>query len=231
MAGRLIRTQNGGGWSRVTTRTTAGATLALRDWLEALRPQLAARLGLSVAELPRPVVAEPERDPRIRRVTRLRSAWLSSVPAQPSERTPEQAAVALLADLLEWHRRENKPAWWRYIYVRTLSSSDLVNEPDALGLLSDGEIVGSVKKSVLRRFSFPLRSISSARCPRPRIRSQAGGPLGTLLRQITPYALLIDPTPSLTREPINSTRRLSTNSTEPHFQCQCSLTGAYTSCY
>jgi uncharacterized protein len=131
------------------------ATLALRDWLETLRPQLAARLGLSLADLPRPVVAEPERDGEDSEVTRLRSALLSSVPARPSERTPQQVAVALLADLLEWHRRENKPAWWRYFYVRTLSSSDLVNEPDALGLLSGGAVVGSVKRSALRQFSFP----------------------------------------------------------------------------
>ncbi|MGH3304695.1 MAG: hypothetical protein ACRDOK_24085 [Streptosporangiaceae bacterium] len=61
---------------------------------------------------------------------RLRAALLSSVPARPTARTPEEAAVAVLADLLEWHRRENKPAWWRYFYVRTLSSEDLVSEPD-----------------------------------------------------------------------------------------------------
>jgi predicted RecB family nuclease len=131
------------------------ATLALRNWLEERRPELAARLGLDLAELPRPVVAEPDRDREDSEITRLRSALLSSVPAQPSERTLEQAAVALLADLLEWHRRENKPAWWRYFYVRTLSSSDLVAEPDALGLLSGGEVVGAVKRSVLRQFSFP----------------------------------------------------------------------------
>jgi predicted RecB family nuclease len=132
------------------------ATLALRDWLETLRLELAAQLGPgSAAELPRPVVAEPDREAGDSEVTRLRSALLSSVPAQPSSRTPGQAAVALLADLLEWHRRENKPAWWRYFYVRTLSSDDLVFEPDALGLLSGGAVVGSVKRSVLRRFSFP----------------------------------------------------------------------------
>jgi predicted RecB family nuclease len=132
------------------------ATLALRDWLESLRAELAALLGLaSLAELPRPVVLEPDRDPEDSEAAQLRTALLSSVPARPSARTAGQAAAALLADLLEWHRRENKPAWWRYFYVRTLSSLDLVDEPDALGLLSGGEVVGSVKKSVLRRFSFP----------------------------------------------------------------------------
>ncbi len=131
------------------------ATLALRDWLESLRPSLAARLGVGLAELPRPVAEEPPPEGEDSEVTLLRSALLASVPAQPASRTPEQAAVALLADLLEWHRRENKPAWWRYFHVRMLSSSDLVAEPDALGLLAGGEVVGSVKRSVLRQFSFP----------------------------------------------------------------------------
>jgi uncharacterized protein len=131
------------------------ATLALRDWLESLRPELAAQLGLDLADLPRPVVPESDADPEDSEVTRLREALMSSVPAQPSSRTPEEAARALLADLLEWHRRENKPQWWRYFYVRTLSPEDLVGEPDALGLLTAGADVGTVKKSVLRRFSFP----------------------------------------------------------------------------
>ena len=128
------------------------ATLALRNWLEARRPELAALLG---CEVPRPVVPESEEDREDSEVTRLRSALLASLPAQPSSWTAEQKAVALLADLLEWHRRENKPQWWRYFYVRTLSSEDLVSEPDALGLLTGGEIAGTVKRSVLRRFTFP----------------------------------------------------------------------------
>jgi len=47
----------------------------------------------------------------------------------------------LLADLLDWHRREDKPAWWRYFYLRGLSCSELTGEPDALGELTGGEIV------------------------------------------------------------------------------------------
>jgi predicted RecB family nuclease len=132
------------------------ATLALGDWLESLRPELASQLGLaSAAELPRPVVAEPDRETVDSEVTRLRSALLSAVPARPTARTPEQAAFALLADLLEWHRRENKPAWWRYFYVRTLSSEDLVAEPDALGSLSAAVGAGVQKRSLLWRLSFP----------------------------------------------------------------------------
>ncbi|HEY4464763.1 MAG TPA: AAA domain-containing protein, partial [Streptosporangiaceae bacterium] len=128
------------------------ATLVLRDWLEERRAELAGRLG---AGLPRPVaIEEPEaaEDPEI---TRIRAALVADVPPDESARTAEQKARALLADLLDWHRREAKPAWWRYFSVRTLSAAELIGEPDALGGLEGGHIVGRVKKSVVRRFSFP----------------------------------------------------------------------------
>jgi RNase_H superfamily len=114
------------------------ATLALRDWLEERRAELAERLR---EDLPRPVgVEEPEstEDPE---VTRIRSALLAGMPADVSERTGEQKAKVLLADLLDWHRREAKPAWWRYFQVRTLSALELIDEPDALGGLTCGEVV------------------------------------------------------------------------------------------
>ena len=128
------------------------ATLALRDWLEQMRAELAGRLG---ADLPRPAaVAEPEltEDPEL---TRIRSALLAGLPADGSAPTQEQKAKALLADLLDWHRRDAKPQWWRYFYVRTLSAAELIGEPDALGGLTGGDVVGQVKRSVVRRFLFP----------------------------------------------------------------------------
>jgi RNase_H superfamily len=94
------------------------ATLALRDWLEDRRRDLAERTG---EQLPRPFVDEPVRAPEDPEVTRIRSALLAGVPASADGRTEEQRARGLLADLLDWHRREDKPAWRRYFYVRTLS--------------------------------------------------------------------------------------------------------------
>ena len=126
------------------------ATLALRDWLEDRRLDLAERTG---EQLPRPFVDEPVRAPEDPEVTRIRSALLAGVSA--SAWTDEERARVLLADLLDWHRREDKPAWWRYFYVRELSPAELIGEPDALGGLTGGEIVDQVKKSVVRRFSFP----------------------------------------------------------------------------
>ena len=138
------------------------ATLALRDWLEGRRAELAERLG---EELPRPVFAEKPGAAEDPETARIRSALLAGVSAETSgaiawdvsAETPEGQARALLADLLDWHRREDKPAWWRYFYLRTLSPAELTGEPDALGGLSGGEVVGQVKKSVVRRFRFPAQ--------------------------------------------------------------------------
>ena len=128
------------------------ATLALRDWLEQRRADLAGRLG---EELPRPAAVEEPESTEDPEVTRIRSALLAGLPADVPERTGEQNAKALLADLLDWHRREAKPAWWRYFQVRTLSAPELVDEPDALGGLTGGDVVDQVKRSVVRRFAFP----------------------------------------------------------------------------
>ena len=102
------------------------AALALRDWLEGRRAELAERLG---EELPRPVFAEKPGAAEDPELARIRSALLAGVSAE----TPEGQARALLADLIDWHRREDKPAWWRYFYLRTLSPAELTGEPDALG--------------------------------------------------------------------------------------------------
>jgi hypothetical protein len=130
------------------------SALALRDWLEELTRGTghAAWARTFRAPLPRRRRRSTE-DPE---VTRISSALMAGIPADPVRRArSEEKAKALLADLLDWHRREAKPAWWRYFYVRTLSVTDLIGEPDALGGLAGGEIVGEVKKSVVRRFSFP----------------------------------------------------------------------------
>jgi uncharacterized protein len=128
------------------------ATLALRDWLEDRRAELAGRLG---EDLPRPVFEEKPGPPEDPEVARIRSALLAGVPAETSQWTDSERARVLLSDLLDWHRREDKPAWWRYFHVRTLSPAELIGEPDALGGLTGGEVVGQVKKSVVRRFFFP----------------------------------------------------------------------------
>src|SRR5262249_54899701 len=42
-----------------------------------------------------------------------------------------------------------------YFYLRTLSPDELIGEPDAIGGLTGGDVVGQMKRSIVRRFWFP----------------------------------------------------------------------------
>ena len=105
--------------------------------------------------LPRPAAVEEVRVTEDPELARIRDELLADVPDDPSARSAEQNAKALLADLLDWHRREDKPGWWRYFYLRTLGPAELIGESDALGGLTGGDIVEELKRSVVRRFFFP----------------------------------------------------------------------------
>jgi uncharacterized protein len=127
------------------------ATVALRDWLETLRLKLEATIG----PLARPVPPDEPAVTTDAEILHLKRQLTDGLPEEADDRSDPEAAKALLADLLEWHRREAKPAWWRFFRLRELSSAELVDEPDAIGALSGGEEVGVEKRSVVRRFRFP----------------------------------------------------------------------------
>ncbi len=133
------------------------ATVALREWLECRRSELAQRIGSDISDLPRPVAPDPGESKVDPDLARLKAALWEDVPEEPSARTHDQNARVLVADLLEWHKREAKPGWWRYFRLREMSSLELLAEPDALGELSGGEVVGKEKRSIVRRFSFPAQ--------------------------------------------------------------------------
>ena len=131
------------------------STLALRDWLEERRGEFQTRFGIAP---PRPAPPAPAQqvavDPA---VAELRAALLEGIPGDPAARTREQGARALVADLLEYYRREHRPGWWRHFHLRELSEDELLEEPDAIAGL---EFVGQgnkVKRSTEFRYRFPAQ--------------------------------------------------------------------------
>lgn len=128
------------------------ATLALRDWLEVRRADLARLLG---DEVPRPVSPEPLADPIAPELKALRTDLLDGIPDAPEDRTPEEEARVLMADLLEYHRREEKPAWWRYFHLLGLADDELMEEADAIAGIEFVRDAGPLKKSRLFEYRFP----------------------------------------------------------------------------
>src|SRR5690606_26618593 len=70
-------------------------------------------------------------------------------------RTPAQQAYALLADLLEWHRREDRAEWWEYFRVRALALDELTDEPATLGGLRDPQLLRREANSGVWRYHLP----------------------------------------------------------------------------
>lgn len=133
------------------------STASLRRWLEQLR-QAECKRGV---EIPRPSGqddAAPENvSERQARVQAVVAVLQEGIPADEQERSPEQAARWLLSNLLDWHRREDKVAYWEKYRLRDLGDEELQDERAAVsGLTLVREISPTGRKKLpLHEYSFP----------------------------------------------------------------------------
>jgi uncharacterized protein len=127
------------------------ATLELRDWLLAQRPAAEEQFGVEIPFRPRPDAREPEEDEgELSETERLREALLAGA-EEGDERW-------LLAQLLEYHRREARPGWWWYFRRREMTDEDLVEDNEAIGCLTwDGGEPEPDKGSLRYSFTFPVQ--------------------------------------------------------------------------
>ena len=130
------------------------STLSLRDWLEGERRQQ----ELAGHALLRPDVSDgvpaEALSERQQQSAALSEALLSGVAADPQMRSTEETARFLLANLLDWHRRESKADWWEYFRLKDLTDEELLDERSALsGLELDGtvEVQGKIRTD---RYNF-----------------------------------------------------------------------------
>jgi len=131
------------------------STLRLRDWLEELRTGLIK----SGVEVPRsaPASAEPEKEQaeKLKEVRALMERLMAGVPEPPDQQTAEQHGRWLLAQMLEYHRREKKSMWWRYFNWLGMNEDDLIADGSALGGLEYLDVVRKEKQSLVHRYRFP----------------------------------------------------------------------------
>ena len=149
----------------------------LRKWLEDRRLELEAKTGTA---LQRPILEEAKEEelsPQIREVRALMERLTSGLPADETEWSSEQRARWLLAQMLEYHRREDKSAWWEYFRQCDLTDDELVEDKNALGGLKYVGQVGQVKRSIVHRYSFPPQDHSIDRAFQvhdPKTKASAG---------------------------------------------------------
>ena len=131
------------------------ATRHLRDWLELLRQQMVYS-GVDVPR-PEPLQGLPSDDLSdwLAKIEMLVAGLTQGVSADEAERTEQQQAVWVLAQLLEWHRREDKVIWWEYFRLSALPADDLLDERAGLAGLTFVEKVGGTDKCPIHRYCFP----------------------------------------------------------------------------
>jgi uncharacterized protein len=136
-------------------RDDVRSNLALRDWLESLRQKAAHQHGLAV---PRPEPRDAEPNPELSaheaRVEALAARLTAGVPEE--NRTDDEQARWLLAQLLSWHRRESKSFFWLYYHLMNdLTDADRIDAREPLaGLVYEG-VADEVKQSLVHRYRFP----------------------------------------------------------------------------
>jgi len=131
------------------------STFLLRRWLEERRLEAEEQFG---APLPRPIPRSSEASEaasaRAEETERRVVALTRDVPADPAERSADQQARWLLAQLLDWHRREDKPQWWTYFSLINKSPEDLVASREALGDLSFERVLRQEPRSNIYRYRY-----------------------------------------------------------------------------
>jgi predicted RecB family nuclease len=130
------------------------STAYLRDWLENERAILLSS-GLDVPRLPDKSGDPSEKlQERLDRTAVLTTQLSEGVPADPAARTREQAALWLLAQLLSWHRREEKRAWQDGYRFAEMNDQDLLDERVGLTRLCFLKTVDAGKQVPTDRYSF-----------------------------------------------------------------------------
>jgi len=118
------------------------ATLALRDWLVAHRPD-----GTPWAQA---VAAEAHDDVGAGEREALRQALVAD--SEPG--TPRWLA----GELLEYHRREARPAWWWFFQRRDhMTVEELVDDAESIGRLAPSGRPRADKRSTLHTLTFPAQ--------------------------------------------------------------------------
>jgi predicted RecB family nuclease len=132
------------------------STQLLRDWLEVRRQEYASRFG-GLPSRPTPASGIPAEslNAEISENDDLKQALgeIGREGSPPGD--PDSAARLLLADLLDWHRREDKPAWWEYFHrIYDCVEEDLYEDTEAIsGLEYLGESRRE-KKSTVHQYRF-----------------------------------------------------------------------------
>lgn len=137
------------------------ATHALHNWLESVRTDLNSK-GNTIE---RPELKTGDATENVEELlTRARSLFeglTESLPPDRDQWTVHHKAQWLLANQIDYFRREAKSAWWEFFRLHRMGYDDLLSERKGIAGL---KFVGDVKppprvRSAIHRYSFPPQEV------------------------------------------------------------------------
>ncbi len=165
------------------------STLSLRNWMEELR-QKTIDAGF---EIPRPEIKDGVASENItaqrERIRPIYDKLMLGLPIEKSARNNEQQARWLLAQMLDWYRREEKSYWWEFYRFKQLTDEDMLDEKAGIGYLSFTGNRTPVQRSVIDRYRFPMQETEIK--VGDRLKSESGQDIGTV-ESIDTSGLTID---------------------------------------
>jgi predicted RecB family nuclease len=125
------------------------STMLLRDWLLSLRP-VSTPWYTGTPDKPE----DPKRSARRADAEQRAKSIVASLMLAPVEELPFRE---LVGQLLEFHRRENKPAYWAMFNRQELTEEELIEDAECIGgLRRDTSAPPYVdKRSLVHTFQFP----------------------------------------------------------------------------
>ena len=133
------------------------STVGMREWLEQRRSEEIAR----GKRIPRPEIPESAPSEALTERQKLVAAVFTDltkdISPDPDERNADQSARWLLANLLEWHRREEKTKYWEFYYMKELPEEELLYERSALAGLEFVQRLEVTRKIPTDQYKFPAQ--------------------------------------------------------------------------
>lgn len=129
------------------------STAQLHSWLLGIRPaEMPWRRSPDAA----PVVSTPDDDPK----AAARAQWLQErqalvtalsgdLPEHRHTWTPEHYLHELTVQLLDFHRRCDKPTWWKIFSCQDMTEQELIDDIECIGALTVIEVIAPARRNAL----------------------------------------------------------------------------------
>lgn len=132
------------------------STYLLRNWLLEIKPKETSFYTLS--NLPEEAVTAQGPTELEQRLESYRNKLLADLPADEKLWDEHARANALVFQLLDFHRRADKPIWWDMFRRQGLDSGELLEDIDCLADLRRTALKPiQYKRSYLYQYSFPVQ--------------------------------------------------------------------------